>query len=266
MGKGTEYENRVAEYLRKSGFLNVTTTKGSGDMGVDIVMTAPEGGRIAIQCKDYTGVVGSDAVQEIYAGVRMYNCDAGMIITSSRLSNQARTMADKLGITLLEDFYPDEVVKVYVTKWCKKCGKVTLPNEEGKMYTYCPKCGGILTDEYILPDKPLPSNPDMWPLNLNGEIDADYYYSLPIIEYAGGPEYVYMKSQSPNWRNEPIITLISGSFTDEKEAMHFARAVERHCYGIAKAHGTYVIGKFKNYVISANYREEKDAFIFANWG
>lgn len=98
---GEEYERYVAEKLEEKGFYNVRLTPSSGDYGVDIL--AEKGGvKFAFQCKRYSHPVGVKAVQEIYAGCRKYGMEQPVVVTNTRFTPNAKTLADDLGVSLWE--------------------------------------------------------------------------------------------------------------------------------------------------------------------
>ena len=99
-----EYEVEVAEYLRSIGYLEVDTTPKSGDFGADVIAKSPAGTKMCVQCKRYRegNLVGVKAVQEIYSAKEYYDCQLAYIFTTSGYSRQARELAEKLGVVLLE--------------------------------------------------------------------------------------------------------------------------------------------------------------------
>jgi HJR/Mrr/RecB family endonuclease len=97
---GFEFELYVADLLRKIGFKNVKVTKKTGDGGVDILCTNPQGERTAIQCKRFNSKVGFGAIQEIFMGKRINRCKKGMVITNSYFTNPAFEAADDENIEL----------------------------------------------------------------------------------------------------------------------------------------------------------------------
>lgn len=98
---GYEYERKCAKLLEEKGFTNVKVTPKSGDQGIDIL--AKKGlTKYGIQCKYYEGVVGNKAVQEAFSGASFYDCNVAMVITSSRLTAPAKTLAKKLGVEVWE--------------------------------------------------------------------------------------------------------------------------------------------------------------------
>lgn len=96
---GTEFERHVADRLRARGYHDVRFTPATGDYGVDILAT--KRGRVyAFQCKCYTGSVGVSAVQEVYSGSRKYKADRAVVITNSKYTPNAKTLAHDLGVSL----------------------------------------------------------------------------------------------------------------------------------------------------------------------
>lgn len=98
---GHEYEQAVGEYLLCHGYDNVSVTKGSGDFGVDIVAQNDEG-KVAVQCKYYSGKVGLEAVQQVVAGMAVYDCDSAMVVTNSTFTPAAKQLAEINGVQLID--------------------------------------------------------------------------------------------------------------------------------------------------------------------
>ncbi|MCC8182329.1 MAG: restriction endonuclease [Clostridiales bacterium] len=103
---GVEYEAYVAELLRRQGFRDITFTPRTGDFGVDLLATHGRN-RYAIQCKYYSGAVGGAAVQEAAAGMAYYDCERGMVVTNSALTDGARELAQANGIEVMEYVDPN---------------------------------------------------------------------------------------------------------------------------------------------------------------
>jgi restriction system protein len=92
MMTGIEFEEYFAAVLRGLGY-EVTTTKTTGDFGVDLV-AARDGTRTAVQCKRKTGgAVGAAAVQQVVAGARMHECGATMVVTNNLFTRAAQQLA-----------------------------------------------------------------------------------------------------------------------------------------------------------------------------
>ena len=97
-----EYEEYVAEKLRREGFTDVDTTPKSGDFGADVLAMDGER-RVCVQCKRYAPghPVGVKAVQEIYSAKDYYGCDDAYLYTTSDFTKAAIDMANELGVLLV---------------------------------------------------------------------------------------------------------------------------------------------------------------------
>ena len=97
-----EYEEYVAEELRREGFTDVDTTPKSGDFGADVLAMDGER-RVCVQCKRYAPghPVGVKAVQEIYSAKAYYGCDDAYLYTTSEFTKAAMEMANELGVVLV---------------------------------------------------------------------------------------------------------------------------------------------------------------------
>lgn len=100
ISNGLEYEQYCADYLNKHGYHDAKTTKASGDHGVDVI-AFKRGKKYAVQCKYYSSPVGNKAIQEVYTGMALYDCDYGIVITNSTFTKQAKDEASKLGVKLM---------------------------------------------------------------------------------------------------------------------------------------------------------------------
>ena len=85
--------------FKKMGY-DAFTTKKSGDQGVDVI--AKKGMiTIAIQTKCYpNSVVGNAAVQEVVAGMSLYNAEKAMVITNSTYTASAFELANSNNVEL----------------------------------------------------------------------------------------------------------------------------------------------------------------------
>lgn len=102
---GIEYEQFCSDYLNRHGYRDAKTTKASGDHGVDVI-AYKRGKKYAVQCKYYSSPVGNKAIQEVYTGMALYNCDYGIVITNSTFTKQAKGEASKLGVKLMPMIEP----------------------------------------------------------------------------------------------------------------------------------------------------------------
>jgi len=97
---GVDFENYLYSIFEKLGY-SVTQTKGSGDKGVDLVLTK-NGITYVIQAKFYSGVVGFDAIKEAHTGKDIYKADKAAVVTNNSFTRQAIETAATLNITLID--------------------------------------------------------------------------------------------------------------------------------------------------------------------
>lgn len=100
---GEQYEIYCAVRLASIGWGKIELTKASGDFGVD-VLAYKDGAKYCVQCKCYSSPVGIQAVQEAYSGKGYYDCDKALVVTNNKFTSAAHELANKLGVTLMEDF------------------------------------------------------------------------------------------------------------------------------------------------------------------
>jgi restriction system protein len=103
---GVEFEQRLAFLFRELGY-RVEQTRARGDYGADLVV-ARDGIKTVIQAKRWTKRVGVKAVQEAVAAKPVYGCERAMVVTNSRFTAQARTLADANQVALWDR---DELVR-----------------------------------------------------------------------------------------------------------------------------------------------------------
>ena len=97
---GTEFENFMANVFAKKGY-PVQLTPGSGDQGVDLLLTIDEC-RVAVQLKRYTAPVGNAAVQAVVAGMFHYRAKEAWVITTSSFTKSARQLAKSNRVRLID--------------------------------------------------------------------------------------------------------------------------------------------------------------------
>ncbi len=98
---GVDFENHIADLLRKNGFTNIVGTPKTGDQGADLI-AKKNNKTVIIQAKRYENSVGNKAVQEVIGAIRFYNGDEGWVITNSKFTKSARELADKNNIKLID--------------------------------------------------------------------------------------------------------------------------------------------------------------------
>lgn len=97
---GIEFETYIASVLKKQGYTNIKLTE-KYDYGVDII-AVKNGVRWGIQVKRYSGLVKADAVRQVVAGLRIYDCDRAMVITNSVFSRVAVRLANSNECVLID--------------------------------------------------------------------------------------------------------------------------------------------------------------------
>lgn len=104
---GIEFEKQlIAEISEKFPTARIEPTPVTGDQGADVILVIG-GVKIVIQAKKYTGVVGNAAVQEVFAAMQFYDGDYAMVVTNSRYTVAAQTLATKIGVELATGIVPD---------------------------------------------------------------------------------------------------------------------------------------------------------------
>ena len=96
---GDTFEHYFSTLLKKSGYCQVAVTKASGDYGVDVI-AQKDGVKYAFQCKRYNQKVGVSSVQEIFSGKNMYNATKSVVVTNNYFTDNAITLANRLGVEL----------------------------------------------------------------------------------------------------------------------------------------------------------------------
>jgi hypothetical protein len=97
---GTQFEIFVADLLEAMGY-DARVLGGSGDQGVDVIVQY-RGGRVAVQCKNYSKAVGNKPVQEVYAGSRFHGCNNAWVVAPAGFTKGAVELARKVGVTLYD--------------------------------------------------------------------------------------------------------------------------------------------------------------------
>ena len=99
-----EFEQALAFLCQRDGCQQVQVVGGSGDLGADVVATAPDGRRMVIQAKRYgpsTKVSGPDLQRFGGTCYTVHHAHIATIITTSAFTRQAVEYARHMGIRLL---------------------------------------------------------------------------------------------------------------------------------------------------------------------
>jgi restriction system protein len=103
-----EFEHLIREIFSKEFTLSggeVKVTQSSRDGGVDAVAFDPDpirGGKIIIQAKRYTNIVGLSAVRDLYGTVMNEGANKGIIVTTSYFGKDAYDFAKNKPLSLID--------------------------------------------------------------------------------------------------------------------------------------------------------------------
>lgn len=101
MMSGIEFEHYLQRLLMHLGY-QVQITKGSGDLGVDLIATG-NNEKYAIQAKRYENAkVSRRAISDAVAGMAYYGCNKAMVITNNYFTPDAITLAQSTGCILID--------------------------------------------------------------------------------------------------------------------------------------------------------------------
>lgn len=92
---GEGFERYLVKLLKAKGYTNARQTKRGADQGIDILYTDNDGNKVGIQAKRYKDAVGNRAVQELLGGMVYYQCQIGIVITTSYFTRSAKELAAK---------------------------------------------------------------------------------------------------------------------------------------------------------------------------
>lgn len=95
---GFEFERFLERLFDSIGFI-AKVTKGSGDQGADLIIEKL-GERTVVQAKRYSSPVSNRAIQEVVAAKAYYDCEKAMVVTNSRFTSSAKSLAFSNSVTL----------------------------------------------------------------------------------------------------------------------------------------------------------------------
>ncbi|CEK14023.1 predicted endonuclease related to Holliday junction resolvase [Chthonomonas calidirosea] len=97
---GHTFEHYVARLMEHQGF-KTTVTKGSGDLGVDII-ARKNGVSYAVQCKRSSDNIPRNAVSDAVAGKQHYGCQEAMVVTNRYFTSGAKELARSTHCVLVD--------------------------------------------------------------------------------------------------------------------------------------------------------------------
>lgn len=100
---GPEFEQYCARLLRARGYRNISVIGGTGDGGADILATAPDGTRVAVQCKRWKLSVGPEVIHALVGAtsLRRHQGRTGILITNALVTAGAQRDAEDAGIQVV---------------------------------------------------------------------------------------------------------------------------------------------------------------------
>ena len=102
---GKEFEQLVARLFERDGYTNVRIPGGSGDLGADVMATAPDGRVLVVQCKRYSEkarVSSPDMQKFLGTCFTEHNADDAWFVTTTRFSDPARDLGTRRGVKLVD--------------------------------------------------------------------------------------------------------------------------------------------------------------------
>jgi restriction endonuclease Mrr len=143
---GLDFEEAVVELLEGLGYENVERT-GYYDKGADAT-AVKDGVRTAIQVKRWASAVDEAAVMQLVNGVRQYECERGLLVTNSYLTERAAKTAETWGVEVwdrrtLSDFVEGSAPVVDTTV-CAECGRQVSPGVTAWCLQHPGRYGGLV--------------------------------------------------------------------------------------------------------------------------
>ncbi|MEU5403411.1 restriction endonuclease [Streptomyces sp. NPDC005963] len=99
------FEVAVGALCERAGCVDIEVTGGAGDLGADVLATAPDGRRMVIQCKRYgpANKVGSQDMQR-FGGTcfSVHGAQIAAVVTTGEFTAPAREYAEQCGIVCFD--------------------------------------------------------------------------------------------------------------------------------------------------------------------
>jgi restriction endonuclease Mrr len=116
--QGDTFEAMVAELLIALDYQNVEVIGGRDDQGVDILCEKQDGimlVRIAVQCKcrSLRNEIGPKDISTLRDNLSTYQCQQGVLVTTSRLNDAAKTKAKEAGKEPIHYIEHEEILDLF---------------------------------------------------------------------------------------------------------------------------------------------------------
>ncbi|GGS59033.1 hypothetical protein GCM10010270_32050 [Streptomyces violaceus] len=99
---GREFEERVAELLRRDGCTDVVVRGGGRDRGIDITALTADGRRIVVQCKRFAphlSITSPDVQKFTGAATVLHESEVALLVATCPFTRDAQNIAAESGIT-----------------------------------------------------------------------------------------------------------------------------------------------------------------------
>jgi len=111
-----DFELLVAQTYQAQGH-TVEIVGSTGDHGIDLVVHTRRGETWLVQCKKYRGKVGEPIIRDFYGALRAAEADAGAVVTTGTITEQARLWAEGKPLHLYDG---EEFLKIMHTTNLKR--------------------------------------------------------------------------------------------------------------------------------------------------
>jgi hypothetical protein len=111
-----DFEMLVAQTYQAQGH-RVDIVGSTGDHGIDLVVHTRRGETWLVQCKKYRGKVGEPIIRDFYGALRAAEADAGAVVTTGTITEQARLWAEGKPLHLYDG---EEFLKIMQTTNLKR--------------------------------------------------------------------------------------------------------------------------------------------------
>jgi hypothetical protein len=99
--RGDQFRRFLEDVFRALGAM-VETSELAGDQGVDLIVRRDDR-RLAVHAQGCEQDVGNQAVQEVFAGMAYYQCDACVVVTNRHFTAAAQELARRVGCRLIDE-------------------------------------------------------------------------------------------------------------------------------------------------------------------
>jgi hypothetical protein len=100
---GHKFEEEVSKLFQESGsYSSVVKTKGSGDGGIDLILTVTDGTMTLVQCKAHKKEVGPHVARDLYGAMHSAGISKGIIISLGGVTKGVRDFIKDKDILIID--------------------------------------------------------------------------------------------------------------------------------------------------------------------